>query len=478
MPLIPIKLRPGINSVQSPTLNEAGWSAGSNIRFFQGLMQKDSGWVTLFTTPIGPVGDLHAWTALSLVNYLGVGVNTALFIWDGTLTDISPSGLPLPANGIITLDNWGEFLMACYSGGPIYVWQPESGLVPAIPIGGQSPPSVGFIFISTQAQQLIACGMVNASSGLYDPMLVGWSDVGNYTVWTAAPSNEAGTFRLAIGSEIRAALPLYGQNLIWTDIALYSMQYIQPPLVYGFQPLGLNCGADGPHAVGVLGGRVFWKSQNQFMTLGPTGAPVQIECPVWDQVFPQQDRSQAIPVVCQTDSYYGEVSWVVLQKSGAYVRARLHAESGAWTIDTSYYPEIAWTDQSVFGAPIAGWYDGRVVQHDLIYDADGGEEPLSWSATTGIAMIAEGDEATFVQDLIPDFMTNGTNPAISIMVYAYDYPNAPPRAHGPFVVSNSTQVIHPRCRGRGLQLSLSGDDIGAFVRLGNVRYRGNPDGKR
>lgn len=476
MPLISIRLKPGINSVESPTLNETGWSAGSNIRFFQGLMQKDAGWVTPFTTPQGPVGALHAWTALSQVNWLGTATNAALYVWDDTLVNISPVGLPAPAGGNITLDNWGEFLMACYSGGPIYVWQPQAGGV-ATAIGGQSPASVGFIFISTQAQQLVACGMINPATSAYDPMLVGWTDVGNYQAWTPTVSNQAGTFRLAIGSKTEAALSLYGQNLIWTDVALYSMQYIQPPLVYGFQPIGINCGADGPHSVGILGGRVFWKSQNQFMTLGLGGTPEQLQCPVWDQVFPDQDNAaQSIPVVCQTDTYYGEVGWIVHHTGGTFVRVRLQVATGAWTIDAPYYPETAWIDQSAFGPPIAGRADGSVTQHDIGKDAF--NSALAWSATTGIAMIAEGDQTTFVQDLIPDFVTEGTDPAISIMVYAYDYPNAPPRAHGPFVVSNSSAVIHPRCRGRGIQFSFSGDDLGAFVRLGNVRYRGHPDGKR
>lgn len=473
MPLIPIRLKPGINSVQTPTLNEASWASGSNIRFFQGLMQKDAGFVNLFSIS-DPIFDLHPWTALSATNYLGVGTQNTIQVWNGTsVTNITPAGFVNPSNRIFTLDNWGEFLMACPSLGPIYVWQPQVG-GDAVAIGGQSPPSVGFIFISTQAQQLVACGMTNPATNIYDPMLIGWTDVGNYQTWTAGASNQAGTFRLAIGSKTEAALPLFGQNLIWTDTALYSMQYIQPPLVYGFQPLGINCGADGPHSVGILGGRIFWKSQNQFMTLGAGGTPEPLECPVWDQVFPNQHVPH-LPTVCLTDTFYGEVSWIVVQQNGTYTKARLHVASNAWTVET-YKDLTAWTDQSAFGAPIGGQFVGTVAQYDIGFDANGAAAP--WSATTGIAMIAEGDQTTFVQDLIPDFATDSTNPAVSIMVYSYDYPNEPARAHGPFVVNSQVPVIHPRCRGRGIQFSFSGNDLGTFARLGNIRYRGNPDGKR
>lgn len=473
MPLIPIRLKPGIDSVKTPTLNEASWSSGSNIRFFQGLMQKDAGFVDLFTSTAGIVKALKAWTALSGVSYLGVGAQNALQVWDGTsLTDITPTGLMTPGT-IVSLDNWGEFLMACYRGGPIYVWQPAVG-GQAQAIGGQSPPMAGFIFVATQEQQLVACGMTNPATSIYDPMLVGWTDVGDYMTWTAAVGNQAGTFRLAIGSSLRAGLAMYGQNLLWTDIALYSMSYIQPPLVYGFQPLGVNCGADGPHAIGILAGQIMWKGPNQFFTLGPAG-PQQIECPVWDQVFPNQDPANLVNTTCQTDSYYGEIGWMVLQKSGEYMFARLHLATGAWTADF-YHPHTSWIDQNVFGAPIGGHDDGLVDQHDVGYDASGVAAP--WSATTGIAMLTEGTETVFVQDLLPDFATQGTNPTVSMTVAFYDYPDSPPRMHGPFLLTPFTPVVHPRGRGRGVQFTFSGNDLGTFARLGNVRYRGAPDGSR
>ena len=267
---------------------------------------------------------------------------------------------------------------------------------------------------------------------------------------------------------------MVGQNLLWTDTALYAMSYIQPPLVYGFVPLGVNCGADGPHAIGVLAGQIAWKSLNQFFTLGASG-PVAIECPVWDQVFPNQDPANLINTVCQTDSLYGEIGWMVLQLSGEYVFARANLATGAWTADI-YHPHTAWIDQNVFGAPIGGHSTGLVDQHDIGYDANGAA--ASWSATTGIMMIAEGEETTFVRDFIPDIAAQGTSPTIEWTFFFYDYPNKPPRVHGPFTTTQATPIIHPRGRGRGFQIQIAGNDLGTFARLGNCRYRGQVDGKR
>jgi hypothetical protein len=474
MPLTPIRLKPGLNSVNTPTLNEGGWTAGSNVRFFQGLLQKDAGFVNIFTVDEGTnstIKALRAWKDLSGQEWLGVGCPNTLKVWNGAvLVDITPSGT-IPIFEIVTLDNWGEFLLSCFEGGPIYVWQPA--------IGGPSTPitmvtDANLIFVSTQVQQVIAGGSTNQATEVFDSMLTSWCNTGDYTDWTAAADNQAGSFRLPIGSALRAGLAMFGQNLLWSDIALYSMSYIQPPLVWGFQPLGVNCGADGPHAIGVLAGQIAWKGPNQFFTLGPAG-PVAIECPVWDQVFPNQDTTQSINTVCQTDSYYGEIGWMVLQLSGEYVFARVNLATGAWTCDV-YHPHTAWLDQNVFGPPFGGHSTGLVDQHDRGYDASGPAAP--WSATTGIIMIAEGDQAMFVKDLIPDFATQGTSPTVSLSVSFYDYPNSPPRVHGPFTLTPTTPIVHPRGRGRGVQFTFSGSDLGTFVRLGNIRYRANQDGKR
>lgn len=478
MSLISIKLKAGINSVQTPTLNEMSWSAGSNIRFFQGLPQKDAGFVELFASaPLGVIRALKAWLALSDIKYLGVASEAAanmLHVWDGsTLTDITP--VSPGVSGVATLDNWGEFLMTCFQTGPIYVWMPPPAAPgPAAPIGGSSPADVAFIFVATQEQMLIACGATDAGTGDFDPMLIRWSDISDYTQWTPSTSDQAGSFRLAIGSQITAALAIYGQNFIWTDTCVYSMQYIQFPLVWGFQPLGINVGAVGPHSIGILGAAPFWMGPNQFFTMAE-GAPVPLECPVWDQVFANIDQARINEVTCQTDTFYGEVGWSVPQTGGGWVTARLQVASSAWTC-SDYHHDTAWIDQNVFGAPLGGREDGIVDQHDIGYDANGQAAP--WSLTSGITMISEGSETTFLRELIPDFETEGTNPTINWTLRFYDYPNKTPRVKTGYATDQSTQVIHPRGRGRGVQVMLSGDDLGTFWRLGNVRVRAQQDGKR
>src|SRR5215472_11954591 len=92
MPLIPIKLRPGINSVYTPTLNEGGYSSASNVRFFEGLPQKDGGFVQFCQANVGIPRAIRAWTALSGTSYLAIAGRAALDIFQaGILSNITPN---------------------------------------------------------------------------------------------------------------------------------------------------------------------------------------------------------------------------------------------------------------------------------------------------------------------------------------------------------------------------------------------------
>jgi hypothetical protein len=484
MPLDSLKLVPGINSVKTPSLLEVGWSAGSNIRFFQGLMQKDAGWVDLIDEPdLGPVLALLAWEALDTTKWLGIasgdtsqaGGVDQLHVWDGaTLTDITP--VASGATFVATLDHFGEFLLCVFQATPIFLWMPPPAPAgPAVSItAGGAPQLNNFMFVAAQQQMVVVCGTQDLASGNFDPMLIRWSDVSDYNQWTPTATDQAGSFRLSNGSAVRAAITVYGQNLIWTDTAIYSMQYIEFPLVWGFQPLGINCGADGPHAVGILAGVPFWKAQNQFFTLS-NGAPHQIECPVWDQVFPGADPVFAQTTVCETDTFYGEVGWSVRQLDGSWIFARVNVATGAWTC-APYHHHRAWIDENVFGAPIGGHESGLIDQHDTGYNANTQAAP--WSATTGIIPISEGSKATHVRDLIPDFKYDGTNATVLVTAYFYDYPNRAPRVKGPYTLTPTTTIVHPRGRGLGVQFKFEGNDLDSFVRIGNVRVRRQPDGGR
>lgn len=92
MPFQKIKLLPGVNTQQTPTLNQTKLAASQCIRFYNGLVQKRGGWVAINSqTFSGAALDLHGWADIGGNAYLGVGTNKLLYALNGsTLFDISP----------------------------------------------------------------------------------------------------------------------------------------------------------------------------------------------------------------------------------------------------------------------------------------------------------------------------------------------------------------------------------------------------
>lgn len=380
----------------------------------------------------------------------------------------------------ITLDNWGEFLVAIPAKRPVYIWRPQD--TPALPLQnvGSAPQSNITGFVAIQQQILVLCGTVNFGDDLFDPMLVRWSNAGDYTDFIPTSANQAGSVRLQLGSTIVAGLSVASRNLIWTDLGVYAMQYQGLPFVFSLQPIGVNCGLVGPHAVGTLGDTTLWMSQNQFYVIAG-GSPQAIPCSIWDQVFPNADKANFHLVTCATNAYYGEATFYVPQTDGTVTAARLQVQSGLWdytTIDAgTTLDRSAWVDQNVFGAPMGADPAGNVYRQETTNDADG--EVLEARLLSGLAMIAEGDQHAQLFHIYPDikFGPDGLGPGtVNMKVYIYKDMQAPPRAKGPYPINRQTRRIPCRGRGKGIQFEFTSSDLGNAWRLGRVEYDAIPDG--
>lgn len=94
MPTATVKLNPGVNTDQTPSLNIAQYQTTQLIRWdpASGLAQKLGGWDKFYPFPIDSnVTALHAWEDLSAVLHLGVGATASLdVITNGALQNITP----------------------------------------------------------------------------------------------------------------------------------------------------------------------------------------------------------------------------------------------------------------------------------------------------------------------------------------------------------------------------------------------------
>jgi hypothetical protein len=321
-------------------------------------------------------------------------------------------------------------------------------------------------------------------------MLVRWCDVGDYTTWTATQTNQAGSYRIPTGSKIVAGTQSSQQALIWTDLDLWAMQYVGTPFIYSFNKVASNCGAMCAHAVGQLSNVVYWMSQKQFFSFSGTGSQI-IPCPIWDVVFqnlktgndsngnPYTDR-----IRCAVNSQYNEVMWFYPSASGngendSYVK--YNVSLGQW--DYGLLSRTAWIDQSVLGTPIAAGGDQYLYQHEQGNDATVGTQTVAMASSmqTGYFEVSEAENIMFIDQIWPDMKwgtySGSTNANVQLTIYGTNYPGDTPTAYGPFTMTQQTEYITPRIRARLLAFNLSSSDTGTFWRLGNIRYRFQPDGK-
>lgn len=401
---------------------------------------------------------------------------------------VSQTGTPITATDW-TISNWGEILLACPEGGGIYQWAPNTGFQNAGLISTAPIFNAG-IFVAMPAQILVAYGSTAAAPGSLgtdssaeqqDPLIVRWSDLLDYSNWSVTSLTQAGSFHIPEGSKIIGGLQGPQQALIWTDLAVWAMSYMGPPLVYGFNKISDGCGLIGKHAAAVIRGGVYWMGTGSFFVLSGNGVQ-SLPCSVWDIVYQDIDTTNQSKSFAAANSAFDEMWWFYPSMSGGtgecdkYVKFNL--EDLTW--DYGSIPRSAWIDQSVLGQPIGATPHGIIYQHESGFDADG--QPLVSWFETGYFVISEGQDFAFVDWFFPDMKwgyANGVQTAIvMVTITAIDYPNGTPRVFGPFQMSDVKSFINTRLRGRQIKLKFESMDLGSWWRLGNMRYRVAIDGRR
>lgn len=415
----------------------------------------------------------------------GYGIGTYGSGGYGTGIPITPNvGTPISAIDW-TFDNFGQILIACPIQAPgaatpfqpIYQWppgQPTATIIPA------APPVNDGIFVAMPQRQIVAWG--STETGIQDPLLISWCDVGNFNQWIPLVINQAGNYRIPKGSKIVTGLQGPQQGLILTDIDAWSMQYIGPPLVYGFNEIGTGCGCIARKAAAFMNGIAYWMGPRQFYTLSAYGVQI-LPCTVWDVVFQNLNQNPAnlSRIRVAVNSLFSEIQWFYPSANGtgevdSYIK--FNVLLNVWDYGT--LGRSAWIDQSVLGPPIGADPVSRYLyQHEISNDADG--QAMLPYFQSGYFSIAEGDNMSFIDLFWPDMKwgqySQAQSATVQISFLVADYPGDTPTLFGPYSVTQATQYFNTRLRGRLVAVKISSSDLGSFWRIGALRYRYAPDGK-
>jgi len=265
-----------------------------------------------------------------------------------------------------TADNFGEDLIFAPRGGAIYYWDVDTSTyaravtltslaTAASATNGPYVPTTTLAVIASDVQRFVIAFGSNPytpgnSATTFDPMIVRWSDQEDAYTWVPAATNQSGEYKLAGGSTIITARMAKQEILIWTDAALFTMQYLGPPYVWGFNLLADNTSLISPNAIASVNNQTFWMGVDKFYVY--TGRVDTLDCTVWQYVFNNINQMQAYQIVSGTNEKYGEVWWFY-PSANSSVNDRYviynHLEK------TWYYGTInrtAWLDSPLRGFPM------------------------------------------------------------------------------------------------------------------------------
>ena len=141
----------------------------------------------------------------------------------------------------------------------------------------------------------------------FDPLLVRWSDADNPVEWVPSTLNQAGETRLSYGSYIVNAIDTRQEILIWTDAAIFSMQYLGPPYVWGVSLLMENISIASPNSAITVNNITYWMGTDKFYAY--SGRVETLPCALRQFIFTNINTDQLAQVVCGTNEGYNEVWW-------------------------------------------------------------------------------------------------------------------------------------------------------------------------
>lgn len=442
-----------------------------------------TGGTVVVSTPVAP---FRGWGAAA-----DVGIGQQLRIW--------------------TNDNFGEDLLIAPRGGAIYYWDATLGITERAKLLNDVATNNGYAgqFVPNKTNQVIGSAIQrfaiafganpydpNNSNTAFDPLLVRWSDQEDPFQWVPAATNQSGEYRLNIGSFIMNAESTRQEILIWSDAAIYSMQYLGPPYIWGFQLLQDNISIMGPNASITVNNVTYWMGTDKFYIY--SGRVETLPCALRQYIFQDINKDQAYQVFAGGNEGYNEVWWFYCSQNSNVIDKYViyNYLERVWYYGTM--SRTAWLDsplrQFPMGADTANY---RILYHEANVDDVSGLSPAPINAYVQSSDfdIGDGHNFGFVWRILPDLTFNGSNvnePYVTMTVRPRRNSGTPyGTADNPEVQSaqnytsqRTYQVqefdgqVYTRLRARQMSFRIESTTLGVAWQLGSPRIDIRNDGRR
>ena len=408
---------------------------------------------------------------------------------------------------IWTQGNFGENLVYGPRGGGMYYWVASNGTgVPGYNLaqsyGASDVPTIqNGIIISDASRFILALGCNDYGQSALNPMLIRWSDQQTTINWTPTPANQAGSLTLSHGSTIVGAIQSRQEIVVFTDSAVYSLQYVGLPAVWSSQLMGENTSILGPNAMSLASGTVYWMGNGKFYAYN--GTVQTLNCDLREFVFSNINLTQNYQVYSGTVEAFNEVWWFYCSANSTQIDTYViyNYVDNAWYY--GYLGRTAWLDRGVRSYPVAATYSNNLVYQENGTDDNTTGTPVAIDSFIQSSEfdIEDGDRFSFVWQLLPDVRFNGssaTSPQVTMTLYglqnsgsgynpsqggnpggavvASNYIQYPPSST--VLVEQFTGTVPIRLRGRQIIFRIEGNQLGLQWQLGAPRINIRQDGRR
>ena len=421
---------------------------------------------------------------------------------------------------LIDFQNFNNDLIFNIDGGRIYYWAYDTSFTTRAVLladiaGAVAVPQQVSKILFTASGHLLALGCTTydplAASpnylGYYDPLMVRWAnvdaDIGPEPEnWVPTLTNTAGFFRLQAGSEIVTAINTRQETLIWTNTALYSMQFLGTAEVFSQQPLSAHISIVGPNAVTGANNVTYWMGNDKFYTY--SGRVDTLPCTLRQYVFTDINRTQGQIFFAGSNAQFNEIIWFYCSANSNTIDRYVvyNYSENIW-----YYGQIsrtAWMDAGNTEKPIAA-AEGWIYDHESGTD-DGqplGASPLGMNSYIQSADvdISDGDQFMLLRRIIPDVNFVGSEaanpvtgeavtPEAMISIGVRNFPGAVSESENASgvpternvvteaTINEYTNQVFVRARGRQMNFRIGSTGVGTQWQLGMPRFDARTDGRR
>jgi hypothetical protein len=442
--------------------------------------------------------------------------NTPVIITNSGYPSALPTGLSVGTTYYVKSSSGTTFNLSATAGGAaINTSGSQSGTHYIMPnavnvttmYGASDVPTIqNYLYVSDVSRFVFAMGCNDYGSSIQDPMLIRWGDQESVVNWTPSATNQAGSVRLSHGSSIITAIQTRQEIVVWSDAAVYSLQYIGPPVVWSSQLLGDNISILSQNAVAQASGVVYWMGVDKFYSYD--GRINTLNCDLRKFIYQDINLGQGQQVFASTNEGFNEVWWFYCSANSTtidryvvynYVEANPAGGKGIWYYGTM--ARTAWLDSGLRDYPISANVLNVSTSTSNILNQEYGLDNNETGTPTGIEAyisscefdIDDGDKFGFVWRMLPDLTFSGSDasPTPEVVYTLYPMQNSG-SGTGTAVTGNVDKLtgasytvtegftgqINTRVRGRQLILKVGSTNLGTAWQLGSTRIDIRPDGRR